>query len=51
MSGTKETEEDVQNKDKSGRINNDKYLKTIDYPEVFALGDCASIEDEKTGKP
>ena len=42
---------DIQNKDKSGRIKVDPYLRSLDYPEVFALGDCASITDTKTGKP
>ena len=42
---------DIQNKDSGGRIKVDKYLRSIDYPEVFALGDCASIPDSKTDKP
>lgn len=42
---------DIKNKDKGGRIKVDKYLRSIDYPEVFALGDCASITDSKTDKP
>ena len=41
----------IQNKDNGGRIMVDGYLRSIDYPEVFALGDCASIPDSKTDKP
>ncbi len=33
------------NQDKSGRIIVDKYLRLPKYPDVFALGDCASILD------
>ncbi len=34
-----------------GKVLVDKYLKLNDYPEVFALGDCAAILDSATGKP
>ncbi|KAG2477271.1 MAG: FAD-dependent pyridine nucleotide-disulfide oxidoreductase (Modular protein) [Nitrosopumilales archaeon] len=29
----------------------DKFLRIKNHPKVFALGDCASITDERTGKP
>ena len=34
-----------------GNIVVDKFLKIKNHPNVFALGDCASIMDERTGKP
>jgi len=34
-----------------GSIMVDKFLKLKNHPNVFALGDCASIIDERTGKP
>ena len=34
-----------------GNIVVDKFLKLKNHPNVFALGDCASIMDERTGKP
>jgi len=34
-----------------GNIMVDKFLKLKNHPNVFALGDCASIIDERTGKP
>jgi len=34
-----------------GNVVVDKFLKIKNHPKVFALGDCASITDEKTGKP
>jgi len=34
-----------------GNVVVDKCLKIKNHPKVFALGDCASITDEKTGKP
>jgi len=37
--------------DKSGKVNVDKYLRSLDYPNVFALGDCAFILNPTTGKP
>ena len=37
--------------DSSGKIKVDKYLKVACFTNVFALGDCASITDEATGKP
>lgn len=36
--------------DKNGRIIVDNYLQVQRYPDVFALGDCASITDRHTGK-
>jgi NADH dehydrogenase len=36
--------------DKGGRVIVDKYLRLKKYPEVFALGDCAAILDDDTGK-
>jgi len=35
---------------KRGRILVDEYLRLKEYPEVYALGDCASILDNDTGK-
>lgn len=37
--------------EKSGKVQVDKYLRLIGYPNVFALGDCAEIIDSATGKP
>lgn len=37
--------------DKSGRILANNYLEVIGQTGVYALGDCASITDTKTGKP
>ena len=34
-----------------GNVIVDKFLKIKNHSKVFALGDCASILDEKTGKP
>jgi NADH dehydrogenase len=34
-----------------GNIAVDKFLQLKNHPNVFALGDCASVTDEKTGKP
>ncbi len=34
-----------------GNVIVDKFLKLKNHPNVFALGDCASIMDERTGKP
>ena len=36
---------------KSGKVQVDKFLRLIGYPNVFALGDCAEIIDTATGKP
>lgn len=36
---------------KSGKVQVDKNLRLIGYPNVFALGDCAEIIDYATGKP
>lgn len=35
----------------NGRIIVDRYLRLKNHPNVFALGDCALIMDERTGKP
>lgn len=35
----------------SGRIKVDNYLRVTKYPNVFALGDCASVIDSATGRP
>lgn len=37
--------------EKSGKVQVDKFLRLIGYPNVFALGDCAEIIDIATGKP
>jgi NADH:ubiquinone reductase (H+-translocating) len=34
-----------------GRVVTDEYLEVPDWPGVWALGDCASITDRKTGRP
>lgn len=36
--------------DNSGRVLVDQFLRLKEHPEVFALGDCAAIPDEDTGK-
>jgi NADH:ubiquinone reductase (H+-translocating) len=36
---------------KSGKVQVDKFLRLIGYQNVFALGDCAEIIDQTTGKP
>ena len=33
-----------------GKVLVDNYLRLKEYPEVFALGDCAAITDDSTGK-
>jgi NADH dehydrogenase len=37
--------------DKGHRIIANNYLEVPQHPRVYALGDCASITDSKTGKP
>ncbi|MBI3639305.1 MAG: NAD(P)/FAD-dependent oxidoreductase [Thaumarchaeota archaeon] len=37
--------------DKIGRVTVDEYLRVKNHPNVFALGDCASIIDTVSGKP
>ncbi len=37
--------------DNSKRITVNNYLQVHMYPEIYALGDCASIIDPHTGKP
>jgi len=37
--------------DKGHRIISSNYLEIPNYPGVYAVGDCASITDPKTGKP
>ena len=34
-----------------GRIVTNEYLEVPDWPGVWALGDCTSIPDRKTGQP
>lgn len=36
---------------KSGKVQVDKFLRLIGYQNVFALGDCAEVIDQITGKP
>jgi len=36
---------------KNGRVLVDSFLRLKNHSNVFALGDCASITDEQTGKP
>ena len=36
---------------KSGKVKTDQFLRLVDFPNVFALGDCAEIIDNATGKP
>ena len=38
-------------KKEKGRIVVNKYLEVVDYPEVWALGDCAWVVDHKTWLP
>ena len=35
----------------NGRVIVDRFLRLKNHSNVFALGDCASITDEQTGKP
>lgn len=35
---------------KAGKILVDEFLRIPKYPEVFVLGDCAAIQDNKTGE-
>lgn len=35
---------------RDGRIKTDEYLRTAQYPDVYVLGDAASIPDNRTGK-
>jgi len=37
--------------DDGGRVVVDKFLRLKNHPNIFALGDCANIIDEKTGRP
>lgn len=41
----------LQCKLERGRIVTNEYLEVPDWPGVWALGDCASIKDPKTGRP
>ena len=45
----------IQNLDsehhKSGRLVVDDYLRLKNYPEVYALGDCAQVIDSRTNNP
>jgi NADH dehydrogenase len=37
--------------DKGRRITTNQFLEVPKYPEVYAVGDCASITDPNTGEP
>ena len=37
----------ILSKDKYGRILIDRSLQSVDFPNVFALGDCSGIDSEK----
>jgi NADH dehydrogenase len=37
--------------DKSGRIIANNHLEVLGFKDAFALGDCASIKDPRTGNP
>jgi NADH:ubiquinone reductase (H+-translocating) len=34
-----------------GRIRTNEYMEVLDWPDVWAVGDCASIPDPRTKKP
>jgi NADH dehydrogenase len=34
-----------------GRIRTNEYMEVLDWPGVWAVGDCASIPDPRTGQP
>src|SRR6266567_858421 len=34
-----------------GRLATNEYMEVLDWPGVWAVGDCASIPDPRTGKP
>jgi NADH dehydrogenase len=38
-------------KDNIGRVKVDEYLEVFDWPKVYAIGDCAHVEDPKSGLP
>ncbi|OGO39856.1 MAG: hypothetical protein A2147_04445 [Chloroflexi bacterium RBG_16_57_8] len=38
-------------KDSIGRVYVNWYLQLVDYPEVYAVGDCAHFAHPKTGRP
>jgi NADH dehydrogenase len=38
-------------KDSIGRVLVDEYLEVSGFPGVYAVGDCAHFEDQRTGKP
>jgi NADH dehydrogenase len=38
-------------KDKGGRIVVNEYLEVSDWPNVWAIGDCAHIPNQETGNP
>jgi len=38
-------------KDNIGRVFVDEYLETPGIPGIYAVGDCAYFEDQKSGKP
>jgi len=43
--------ETVARKDPIGRVHVNRYLQLLDFPEVYAVGDCAHFADPKTGRP
>lgn len=38
-------------RDNIGRVKVNKYLEVLDFPNVYAVGDCAHFEDPKSGRP
>jgi NADH dehydrogenase len=43
--------ETVAGKDPIGRVYVNDYLQLLDFPEVYAVGDCAHFAHPKTGRP
>jgi NADH dehydrogenase len=41
----------VAGKDPIGRVYVNDYLQLLDFPEVYAVGDCAHFAHPKTGRP
>ena len=38
-------------RDNIGRVKVNEYLEVLDFPNVYAVGDCAHFEDPKSGLP
>ncbi len=38
-------------RDNIGRVKVNEYLEVLDFPNVYAVGDCARFEDPKSGLP